>query len=98
MRQWPAIVSAVPLRPDDAPAFAFVGRDLAAAVGGRVLREGDRPIRGAAVDSRRVGPGMAFYALPGERTDGHRFLAEALRAGAAALVVRAIPDDPGLAE
>ena len=45
------------------------------------------PIVGAAVDSRRVEPGNAFFALPGERTDGHRFLEAAVAAGAAALVV-----------
>jgi UDP-N-acetylmuramoyl-tripeptide--D-alanyl-D-alanine ligase len=54
---------------------------------GRAIRIGDRPIHGAAVDSRLVRPGEAFFALPGERTDGHRFLADALAAGAAALVV-----------
>jgi UDP-N-acetylmuramoyl-tripeptide--D-alanyl-D-alanine ligase len=46
-----------------------------------------RAVRGAAVDSRSVRPGVAFFALPGERTDGHRFLAEAISAGAAALVI-----------
>jgi UDP-N-acetylmuramoyl-tripeptide--D-alanyl-D-alanine ligase len=46
-----------------------------------------RAVRGAAVDSRSVRPGVAFFALPGERTDGHRFLAEAIGAGAAAVVV-----------
>jgi len=56
-------------------------------VNGTVVREGQLPIRGAAVDSRRVGPGNAFFALPGERTDGHRFLADAAQRGAAALVV-----------
>jgi UDP-N-acetylmuramoyl-tripeptide--D-alanyl-D-alanine ligase len=35
---------------------------------------------------------MAFFALPGERTDGHRFLDAAVAAGAAALVVRESPD------
>jgi UDP-N-acetylmuramoyl-tripeptide--D-alanyl-D-alanine ligase len=39
------------------------------------------------VDSRLVEDGMLFVALPGERTDGHRFLADAARAGAAALIV-----------
>ena len=42
------------------------------------------PIRGAAVDSRRVEPGNLFVALPGERTDGHEHLAAAVEAGAAA--------------
>jgi UDP-N-acetylmuramoyl-tripeptide--D-alanyl-D-alanine ligase len=69
----------------------FDGASLAAAIGGSLLRTGTDPIRGGAVDSRRVIPGNAFFALPGERTDGQRFLREAARAGAAALVVR---DEP----
>jgi len=46
-----------------------------------------RPIRGAAVDSRRVVPGNLFVALPGERTDGHEHLAQAVANGAAAVLV-----------
>lgn len=44
---------------------------------------------GAVLDSRRVQPGNIFFALPGEHTDGHRFVATALAAGAAAAVVDA---------
>ncbi len=43
--------------------------------------------QGAAIDSRRAAHGEMFFALPGERTDGHRFVAAALQAGAAAAVV-----------
>ena len=43
--------------------------------------------RGAALDSRRLAGGELFFALPGERVDGHRFVADALAAGAAAAVV-----------
>ncbi|MGE5334236.1 MAG: UDP-N-acetylmuramoyl-tripeptide--D-alanyl-D-alanine ligase [Nitrososphaerota archaeon] len=46
---------------------------------------------GAAVDSRLVQPGELFIALRGERTDGHRFIEAAVRAGAAA-VLCAQPD------
>ena len=35
----------------------------------------------------RSGPGNLFVALPGERTDGHRFVAAALAAGAAGVLV-----------
>ena len=62
---------------------------------------GHRAVRGAAVDSRLVRPGVAFFALPGERTDGHRFLADAISAGAAALVVSdrlAAADSPAALE
>jgi UDP-N-acetylmuramoyl-tripeptide--D-alanyl-D-alanine ligase len=55
--------------------------------GGHVIRAGSTPISGGAVDSRRVEPGNIFFALPGEHTDGHRFLDAATERGAAALVV-----------
>jgi len=66
---------------------AFDAASFARAVNGTVVREGRASIRGGAVDSRRVMPGNAFFALPGERTDGHRFLADAVQRGAAAVVV-----------
>jgi UDP-N-acetylmuramoyl-L-alanyl-D-glutamate--2,6-diaminopimelate ligase len=45
----------------------------------------DREITGLALDSRRVKPGDAFFALPGVRADGTRFAADAVAAGAAAV-------------
>jgi len=44
-------------------------------------------ITGLAYDSRAVAPGDLFFCVSGFRSDGHRFAAEAVRAGAAALVV-----------
>lgn len=41
-----------------------------------------------AYHSARVRPGFVFVALPGTKTDGHRFVPEALAAGAVAAVVR----------
>jgi UDP-N-acetylmuramoyl-tripeptide--D-alanyl-D-alanine ligase len=77
--------------PSEAP--ALTAEDLRRLTGGRLLRTSRRPIRGAAVDSRIVLPGQLFVALPGERTDGHQFLADAAVAGAAALVIsRPVPD------
>jgi UDP-N-acetylmuramoyl-tripeptide--D-alanyl-D-alanine ligase len=84
--------SDVPARavgPSSAPALA--ARELAELTGGRLLRTSDRPIRGAAVDSRLVQPGELFVALKGERTDGHEFLGAAASAGAAALLVAEAP-------
>jgi UDP-N-acetylmuramoyl-tripeptide--D-alanyl-D-alanine ligase len=40
-----------------------------------------------AVDSRKVVPGALFFALKGEKTDGHNFLREAAQRGAWAAVV-----------
>ncbi|MEA2675294.1 MAG: UDP-N-acetylmuramoyl-tripeptide--D-alanyl-D-alanine ligase [Chloroflexota bacterium] len=75
----------------DAP--ALTAEDLRRLTGGRLLRTSARPIRGAAVDSRLVLPGQLFVALPGERTDGHQYLADAAVSGAAALVVsRPVPE------
>jgi UDP-N-acetylmuramoyl-tripeptide--D-alanyl-D-alanine ligase len=71
----------------------FTADELARISGGRLIARSDRPTRGAAVDSRLVEPGQLFVALPGERTDGHRFLAAAAAAGASALVVTQSPPD-----
>jgi UDP-N-acetylmuramoyl-tripeptide--D-alanyl-D-alanine ligase len=47
------------------------------------------------VDSRQVGPGSLFVALPGERVDGHDYVLAALAAGARiALVERPVADLP----
>ena len=73
--------------PLDDPAPAFTVDDLLAWTGGRLLARSDRAIRGAAVDSRLVTPDCLFVALPGDRTDGHRHLPEAVARGAAALLV-----------
>ncbi len=48
----------------------------------------DTEIDGAFVDSREVVPGALFVGLRGERTDGGHHALDALRAGAAAAVVR----------
>ena len=41
-----------------------------------------------ATDSRNVRPGGAFVALEGEKTDGHKFIAQAIENGAKLLIVR----------
>ncbi|MBN2875508.1 MAG: UDP-N-acetylmuramyl peptide synthase, partial [Spirochaetales bacterium] len=41
---------------------------------------------GLAYDSRDVLPGYVFFALPGLHADGHRFIHEAIRAGASAII------------
>ena len=66
--------------------------DLVAATGGRLLRRGGRPIRHGSADSRLVTAEVLFIALPGERTDGHRHLRDAVAAGAAALLISREPD------
>lgn len=44
------------------------------------------PVRGVVHDSRAVGAGMVFVAIPGHRADGARFAADAIGRGAVAVV------------
>jgi UDP-N-acetylmuramoyl-L-alanyl-D-glutamate--2,6-diaminopimelate ligase len=44
-------------------------------------------ISGLAYDSRRAGPGVLFFCVPGERADGHDFAEAVVDAGSPALVV-----------
>ncbi|MBC7317594.1 MAG: hypothetical protein H5T70_14320, partial [Chloroflexi bacterium] len=47
------------------------------------------------IDSRQAREGSLFVALPGERTDGHLYVAQAFAAGAkAALIQREVPGLP----
>lgn len=69
--------------------------DLLAATGGRLIAPtAVTAIRGAAVDSRSVTPGACFVALRGARVDGHAYVGEAIRAGAAAALVEVPVDLP----
>ncbi len=48
----------------------------------------DRPsLTGVSTDSRTLKPGQIFFALKGDNHDGHRFLQQAARAGAAMAVI-----------
>jgi len=47
---------------------------------------GDVELLGITADSRRVAPGWLFAALPGARSDGRGFIAEAVARGAAAVL------------
>jgi len=50
-------------------------------------------IRGVSTDSRSIAAGDLFVALQGERFDGHDYLAEVRRQGAAAALVARVPED-----
>lgn len=62
--------------------------EAAEAMGGEVIA-GDPAAfwDGAAIDSRKVEGGELFFALAGERTDGHRFVGAAFAAGATVAAV-----------
>ncbi|HEY7220951.1 MAG TPA: UDP-N-acetylmuramoyl-L-alanyl-D-glutamate--2,6-diaminopimelate ligase [Candidatus Binatia bacterium] len=46
----------------------------------------DQVVKGLTYDSRQVGAGQIFFAVPGEKFDGHDFIVDAVRRGAAAVV------------
>ena len=60
--------------------------ELAQAVGGRLVGN-DVAVHGVSTDTRAAAGGLLFVALRGERFDAHEFLEQALKAGAAALLV-----------
>ena len=52
-----------------------------------VSAEPQASFAGASIDSRKASAGELFFALPGTRADGHRFVADAIARGAVAAVV-----------
>jgi UDP-N-acetylmuramoyl-tripeptide--D-alanyl-D-alanine ligase len=60
--------------------------EVTAATGGR-LADGDADFSGVSIDTRTLERGALFFALRGERFDGHAFLPVAAQKGAAAAVV-----------
>ncbi len=67
--------------------------EIAAAVGGRVAGP-PCSIHAVVTDSRAITPGCLFVALHGEHFDGHQFVGEVARHGAAAALVDREPE-PG---
>ena len=55
-------------------------------------------ISGLTYDSRTVGAGYFFFAVPGTVVDGHNFIARAVECGARAIICERIPDEVADAE
>jgi len=87
-----------PAVPDGAGATAgaWAVKDDRASVGNSLVRSVS--LRCVRTDSRQVQPGDVFWALRGRRRDGHQFVAESLRRGAAACVVARDACQPQLLE
>lgn len=58
-------------------------RDILDATGGSLLCGADTEITAVTTDSRQIVPGALFIPLVGERVDGHTYIAQAFRDGAA---------------
>jgi UDP-N-acetylmuramoyl-tripeptide--D-alanyl-D-alanine ligase len=70
----------------------WTAAEIAAATGGAA--SADFAVTGITFDSREVQPGDLFIAMRGEETDGHRFIAKALGAGAAGIICEQPIDGP----
>ncbi|MDQ0315310.1 UDP-N-acetylmuramoyl-L-alanyl-D-glutamate--2,6-diaminopimelate ligase [Amorphus orientalis] len=66
---------------------------IAQATGGR-LTGSDGAVTGISIDTRTLAPGDAFFAIKGDRFDGHAFVSAAYEAGASVAVVSAPVDRP----
>lgn len=74
-------------------------RDLAAMTGGEVIQNPDVVVSSVVIDSREVKPDSVFFAIKGDRLDGHQFVAQALQTARAAVVAQVpqnVPADKGL--
>ncbi|MEM7377968.1 MAG: Mur ligase domain-containing protein, partial [Pseudomonadota bacterium] len=60
--------------------------DIAAHVGGTLLG-GELELLRVSVDTRTLRPGDVYFALTGDRFDGHQFVEDAVARGAAGVVV-----------
>ena len=65
--------------------------ELAEMIGGTVVQGGDEVSSSVVIDSREVKPDSVFFAIKGERLDGHQFLPQALQTARGA-VVREVPE------
>jgi len=66
---------------------------LAEMIGGRVVQGGDAVSSSVIIDSREIKPGAVFFAIKGERLDGHEFVGQALEKGAVGAVVSRVPEN-----
>jgi UDP-N-acetylmuramoyl-tripeptide--D-alanyl-D-alanine ligase len=68
---------------------AITAGEIASIIGGRLLSGSPETVFASlGTDSRQILRGQVFWALIGERHDGHRFAAEAIRLGASGAVIQ----------
>jgi len=68
-------------------AGSMIKTDFIRSIGLGRLENFDGAINGAEIDTRKLPSGAAFFALKGEKSDGHAFIQNALQKGAALCVV-----------
>ncbi|MFL6247407.1 MAG: UDP-N-acetylmuramoyl-tripeptide--D-alanyl-D-alanine ligase [Thermoanaerobaculia bacterium] len=67
---------------------------LAEMIGGTVIQGGDVTSSTVVIDSREVKPDSVFFAIKGERLDGHQFLPQALQTARGAVLSDLLNDVP----
>ena len=70
----------------------WTSSEIEAATGG--VASAPFEVTGVTFDSREVGPGDLFVAMPGTVSDGHAFVAQAFASGATAALVSQVVDGP----
>ncbi len=69
-------------------------RHAAKAMNGEIVRcDGDELVKSVSTDTRTIADGALFFALAGERFDGHKFVPDAVADGAVCCVVNADCDE-----
>lgn len=68
-------------------ANSWTAEEIARDCEGQLLHNSNRPVTGFSIDTRTLKPGDLFVALAGENQNGHSYLARAVEAGAAALLI-----------
>ena len=67
--------------------------ELAAIVGGSIIRDGASSHSGLVTDSRIAVPNNIFLALRGENADGHNFIGGAVRGGATCIIAERVAEE-----
>jgi len=79
------------------PTLTF--KQIAELTGGTVIQGADVNTSSVVIDSREVKPDSVFFAITGERLDGHQFVAQALQTARGAVVSQVpenVPADKGI--
>jgi UDP-N-acetylmuramoyl-tripeptide--D-alanyl-D-alanine ligase len=68
------------------PTLTF--QQLAEMVGGKLVQDNGAAVSSVVIDSREVKPDSVFFAIKGERLDGHQFVPQALQTARGVVVTR----------
>ena len=72
--------------------FGYTISEIAALTGGVLTGDGSAAVTCIVKDNRQAVPGCLFAALPGEKSDGHRFISAAMDAGAVCALATHVPE------